>query len=97
MSSELEVHETEAPRRLPRFAPIRLSAIALALTVAGIVWLGYHYTGEAVEQALGLLAGPAGADQKDGIIQLLSVFVQNMVAITAVGGLVGPIGKLCEH
>ena len=82
----------ETPRRK---VPIRLSALGLALLVALIVWMGYYYTGAAVHQALTLLS-TAGAESKDGIIQLLSVFIQNMVAITAVGGLVGPIGKLCE-
>lgn len=79
-----------------RFAPVRLSAIALALCVVFIVWMSYSYTSDAISEGLKLLASHNAAEIKDGVIQLLTAVVQNMVALTAVGGLAGPINKLCE-
>ena len=81
----------------PRVTPIRISALMLAAFITGIVWMSYHYTGGLVAEALELLARPGTDSMKDGIIQLLSAVVQNMVALTAVGGLIGAIVKLCEN
>ena len=75
--------------------PFRVSALCIAGCVVAIVWMGYHYTGALVAQALTLLAEEATL--KDGVIQLMTAVVGNMVAMTAVAGLIGGFTKLCEN
>ena len=77
--------------------PIRLTAFLFAACVTAIVFMSYHYTGAAFAGAVELLTAATTADQsRDAVIQLLGAVAQNMVALTAVGGLVGAIVKLCE-
>ena len=77
--------------------PIRLTAFLFAACVTGIVFMSYHYTGAAFASGIELLAAAETADEaRDAVIQMLGAVAQNMVALTAVGGLVGAIVKLCE-
>ena len=76
--------------------PIRVSALVMSGVICGIVWMGYHYTGNIIEGGLELIAQGQPDDVKDGVIQLLSAVVQNIVAVTAVGGLIAAVNKLCD-
>ena len=82
------------PRRMTPFRP---SAIALAGLITLIVLASYHFSAELVPEALKLLNSENASDVKDGVIQMLTAVTQNVVALTAVGGLVGSVQKLCEN
>ena len=85
----------ESTRERP---PWRPTAICFALVVGGIVWCSYHYTGAMFSAGLQLLtASDDVAAIKDGVIQLMSAVVSNIVAVAAVTGLVQSITKLCER
>lgn len=76
--------------------PIRVSLLFVAFVILAIVWMSYGYTAGTIEKGLTLLASPEADRIKDGVIQLLTAVVQNMVALTAVGGLIGVSTKLVE-
>jgi len=76
--------------------PIRVTLLCIALVILLIVWMSYSYTADSIGRGLELLAGDNAAEIKDGVIQLLAAVVQNMVALAAVGGLIGVSTKLSE-
>ena len=97
MANETETTTAPEPAKQPKATPFRTSAIVLALFITLIVLMSYHYTGSIVSEALALLGSGEASEVKDGVIQLMTGVVQNMVALTAVGGLIGAIVKLCEN
>ena len=78
------------------FTPIRFSALVMSGVICTIVWMSYSYTGGLIEGGLALIAEGQPDEIKDGVIQLLSAVVQNIVAVTAVGGLIAAVNKLCD-
>lgn len=90
-----ELEETASASERP---PWRPTAIVFALVILAIVWMSYHYTGAQFEHALKVLTSGSTPDSvKDATIQLLSAVAQSMVAVAAVTGLVGHVGKLVER
>jgi len=86
----------ELPQPPSWITPIRVSLLCVAFVILAIVWMSYGYTAGTIETGLALLASPDASEIKDGVIQLLTAVVQNMVALTAVGGLIGVATKLVE-
>lgn len=79
-------------------APFRPTAALYGFYVVAIVWCSYHYTGAAFAAAMELLS--AGTDVgavKDGVIQLMSAIVGNIVAVAGVSAIGAALVKLCER
>ena len=62
------------------------------------MWCSYHYTGQAFAAGLDLLTHGNDVEAvKDGVIQLMSAVVSNIVAVAGVTALGSAIVKLCER
>lgn len=71
---------------------VRPTAIIFAVVILLIVWMSYHYTAHLVGHGLELMKLATDDNTiKDGVIQMLTGIVSNMVAVGAVTGLVGAL------
>lgn len=86
--------DERGPRRM---TPIRPTALIFGLLILAIVWMSYHYTHGLIAEGLELIGSAQASDVKEGIIQILSAVVNNMVALTAIGGLISAVNKLTEN
>ena len=84
--------------RTDLLSTIRITAIVIGGFITVIVISSYYFTGQVIAGGLELIADSTTSDEvKDGVIQVLSGVLQNMVALTAVGALGTWGAKLCEN
>ena len=68
----------------------------IAALIFGIVWLSFHYTSGAFENAMTMIASDTTEEVRQGVIGLLTALLGLTVPFVAITGLVGPLNKLSD-